>query len=110
MSDRRDIFINPRLRKGGYFELAIQVSPGIDNDSIPLYKKYFWSLPNVEGPFDTDMNHVSLSSSAYSDEGVLRLGELLLPFKTYYIKEAEPLETGFNWFDISFFTITIDHV
>ena len=110
MSDLKDIFTNPHLRVGGYFELAIQVSPSMDNDSIPLYKEYFWNLPNVDGPFDSDMNPVTLSSSGYSEEGVVRLGELRLPFKTYNIKETEPIRTGFNWFDVSFFTTTIEHV
>ena len=29
---------------------------------------------------------------------------------TYNIRETEPIETGFNWFDICFYTAAIEHV
>ena len=41
---------------------------------------------------------------------ILKLGNYEIPFMTYNIREDEPIETGFNWFDICFYTTAIEKI
>jgi hypothetical protein len=110
MAEIRDIFLDKNLRCGGFFELAIQVCPSVDNEPIELYTNYVWSLENVEGPYDNNFDPVQIDIEAFQHRGVVRLGEYEIPFMTYNVRETEPIETGFNWFDICFYTAAIEHV
>lgn len=110
MTSGKDIFLDKDLRVGGFYELAIQVCPSINNEPIRLYTDFIWSLKNVEGPFDINYNSIKVDIANIQHNGVLHLDNFAIPFMTYNIKEAEPIETGFNWFDICFYTATIEKV
>ncbi len=110
MIDRKQLFLNKDLRRGGFYELCIQVCPSEDTRPIQLYNNYFWSLNNVEGPFDEDFNKISVPDEFYELEGVLTLAEYIIPFKIFNIREIDPIDRGSNWFDISFYTTTLDNV
>ncbi|MGB8191803.1 MAG: hypothetical protein WCF67_07795 [Chitinophagaceae bacterium] len=110
MGETKNIFLDENLRSGGFYELAIQVCPSIDNEPIKLYTDYIWSLENVEGPLDDNFNLVQIDIEAFRHRGIIRLGYHEIPFMTYNIRETEPIETGFNWFDICFYTAAIEHV
>jgi len=110
MTDTKSLFQNEDLRCGGFYELCIQVCPSIDTKPIELYTNYFWTLANIQGPFDKDFNKVQIPSEFYELEGLLTLESFIIPFKTFNMREQEPIETGSNWFDISFYTATLDYV
>jgi len=110
MTNSKDIFLDKELKTGGFYELAIQVCPSADNEPIKLYTEFIWTLSNVEGPFDFDYNKISADIENIRHNGILKLGNYEIPFMTYNIREDEPIETGFNWFDICFYTTAIEKV
>lgn len=105
----KEVFQNKDLRTGGFFELCIQVSNSSNNDIIQNYFDYFWNLPNIEGPFDENLNSVNKKLD-YRLEGILNIGEKTIPFINFNIREENPIETGSYWFDISFYISTIERV
>jgi hypothetical protein len=110
MTNSKDIFLDKELKTGGFYELAIQVCPSADNEPIKLYTEFIWTLKNVEGPFDFDYNKISADIENIQHNGILTLDNYVIPFMTYNIREDEPIETGFNWFDICFYTTAIEKV
>jgi hypothetical protein len=110
MTNSKDIFLDKGLRVGGFYELAIQVCPSIDNGPIKLYTDFIWKLKNVEGPYDINYNSIEVDIGNIQHNGILYLDNYVIPFRTYNIREDEPVETGFNWFDICFYTATIEKV
>lgn len=110
MTEGKDIFLDKNLRSGGFYELAIQVCPSIDNEPIQLYTNYIWSLENVRGPYDDNFILIPPDIATFQHRGLIQLGEYEIPFMTYNVRETEPIETGFNWFDICFYTAAIEHV
>ena len=110
MTDRKELFLNKDLRCGGFYELCIQVCPSIDTKPIHLYTNHFWTLANIEGPFDDDFNTIQIPNDYYQLQGLLTLHNFVIPFKIFNIREQESVESGFNWFDISFYTATLDDV
>lgn len=109
MTDKKNLFLDDKLRTGGFYELCIQVCPSIDNEPIKLYTDFLWSLDNVEGPYDNEFNRTTIDIK-YEHRGLLTVDNKLIPFKTFNIREEEPIETGFNWFDISIYTSAIEQV
>jgi hypothetical protein len=105
-----DILFDKKLRTGGFYELAIQVCPSADNEPVKQYINYIWSLENVVGPFDVNKNSITTDILNIQHIGILNLGSYNIPFLTYNIREDEPVETGFNWFDICFYTAAIEKV
>lgn len=110
MADTRGLFFDKELRTGGFYELSIQVCPSTDNEPIKLYTDFIWKLKNVEGPFDNDFKSISVDIQNIEHKGILHLDDYVIPFMTYNIREDEPIETGFNWFDICFYTAAIEKV
>ena len=110
MTKLKDIFLDKDLRCGGFYELAIQVCPSIDNNPINLYTDFIWTLNNVSGPFDEDFKKIETNIENFQHRGLIRLENFDIPFMTYNIREDEPIETGFNWFDICFYTAAIEKV
>ena len=110
MTELKDIFLDKDLRCGGFYELAIQVCPSAANEPIKLYTDFIWTQNNVSGPFDEDFKTILTNIENYQHRGLIRLGNFDIPFMTYNVRETEPIETGFNWFDICFYTATIEHV
>jgi len=110
MTELKDIFLDKDLRCGGFYELAIQVCPSIDNDPIKLYTDFIWTLNNVSGPFGEDFKTIQTDIENFQHRGLIRLDNFDIPFMTYNVCETEPIETGFNWFDICFYTAAIEHV
>jgi len=110
MTEQKNIFLDKDLRCGGFYELAIHVCPSIHNDPIKLYTDFIWTLNNVSGPFDEDFNTIQTNIENFQHRGLIRLDNFDIPFMTYNIREDEPIETGFNWFDICFYTAAIEKV
>ena len=110
MKQAKDIFLDKDLRLGGFYELAIQVCPSIDNEPIRLYADSIWQHENVEGPFDDSFNLTEIDIEIFQHRGIVRLDGYEIPFTTYNVRETEPIETGFNWFDICFYTAAIEHI
>ncbi|HSY62183.1 MAG TPA: hypothetical protein VK796_09920 [Cytophaga sp.] len=110
MNGSKDIFLDKNLKYGGFYELAIQVCPSIDNYPVRLYTDFIWGLENVEGPYDESFNPISTDMKNFQHRGIMRLGKYSIPFITYNIRETEPIETRFNWFDICFYTATVEKV
>jgi hypothetical protein len=109
--NKRELFLNNDLRCGGFYELCIQVSSSIELEPIHSYTKYIWNLPNVEGPYDKNFDKVQLEEEPWMEyQGILNVNKYSIPFQTFNISENEPIETGFNWFDISFHTEAIEAV
>ncbi len=110
MTTQKDLFLDNDLRCGGFYELAMQVCPSIDNEPIKRYTDFIWRLDNVSGPFDKDFKTIPTDIENFKHSGLIRLDNFDLPFMTYNVRETEPTETGFNWFDICFYTAAIEHV
>lgn len=110
MTDTKNLYLNDDIRCGGFYELCIQVSPTVDTISLKAYNDFFWSLDIVSGPFNDRLEKVNVDIDNYTQEGILAIDGRQIPFKQFNIREAEPVATGFNWFDISFYTATIEHV
>jgi hypothetical protein len=104
------LFLDKSIRTGGFYELSIQVCPSLETEPIKVYTDYIWNLPYVEGPFDKNFNSTEVDVNNFEHQGILHLGQLSIPFKTFNIREEEPVETGFNWFDICFYTAAIEKV
>ena len=105
MDYKQLLFTNETLRRGGFYELAIQVSPSEETESIKKYLEYIFQLENVEGPYDPNFKEISLGE--YKNQGILWIDDKSIPFNTFNITEDKP---GFNWFDVSFYTATIEHI
>ncbi|NRS90899.1 hypothetical protein HNQ02_003850 [Flavobacterium sp. 7E] len=110
MTKTKDIFQNKQLRSGGFYELCIQVCPSINMEPIKMYTNYIKSLENVDGPFDQNFELTNIAIENFEHEWILNLDNYSIPFKTFNIHETEPIDTGFNWFDISFYTSTIEEI
>ncbi|NHM08329.1 hypothetical protein G4D82_13960 [Flavobacterium sp. CYK-4] len=110
MTKSSDILLDKEIRTGGFYELAIQVCHSIDNEPIRHYTEFIWSLENVIGPFDVNNNPIPVDIANIQHIGVLQLENYAIPFMTYNIREEEPIETGFNWFDICFYATAIEKV
>jgi hypothetical protein len=110
MTVAKDIFLSKDLRCGGFYELAIQVCPSINNEPIQFYTDYIWSLQNVRGPYDDNFNLIQTDIETFQHRGLIQLGEYEIPFMTYNVRETEPIGTGFNWFDVCFYTAAIEYV
>lgn len=110
MTDKKSLYQNNDLRCGGFYELCIQVCSSTDTKPIQLYTNYLWTLDSIEGPFDNEFNKIQIPNEYYELEGLLTLDNFIIPFKTFNIREQEPIERGSNWFDISFYTATLDNV
>lgn len=110
MSKSKELFLDKELQTGGFYELAIQVCPSADNEPIKTYTDFIWNLDFVEGPFDKNFNKVEIDIENIRHEGILHIGNYSIPFFTYNIREDEPIEFGFNWFDICFHTAAIEQI
>ena len=110
MTNGKELFLDKELKAGGFYELAIQVCPSTDNKPIKLYTDFIWTLNNIEGPFDLDYNLMSVDIANIRHNGILHLNSFAIPFMTYNIREDEPIDTGFNWFDICLYTAAIEKV
>ncbi len=111
MANTKDLFLDEELRAGGgWYELSIQVCPCANDEPINLYTEHIWKLENVEGPYDYKYNLLTPNIENIEHKGVLNLGNFAIPFMTYNIREDEQIETGFNWFDICFYTTAIERV
>lgn len=110
MTNSKKLFLNEQLKCGGFYELSIQVCPSIDNEPIKKYTDYIWTLENVEGPYDIDFNKIKADIVNIEHNGILHLDKFKIPFRTYNICEDEPIETGYNWFDIYFYTSAIEEI
>lgn len=110
MNGLNEILFDESIRCGGFYELAIQVCPSINNEPIKLYTDYIWSLKTVTGPFDENFNKIDIDIENFQHNGLIKLDNYEIPFMTYNIRETEPIETGFNWFDICFYTAAIQKV
>jgi hypothetical protein len=110
MTIHKKLFLDKGLRCGGFYELAIQVCPSTNNEPIRLYTDFIWTLENVSGPFDEKFNPVTIRTENAQLHGLIRLDNFDIPFLTMNIRESTPVETGYNWFDICFYTSTIEYV
>ena len=110
MTETKDIFQNEEFRRGGFYELCIQVCPSVNIEPIIKYTDFIKSLENVDGPFDENFELTDIKIKNFEHEWVLNLDNYSIPFKTFNIHETEPIETGFNWFDICFYTSTIEEI
>jgi hypothetical protein len=110
MTNTKDLFLNQQIRCGGFYELCIQVSPTLNASPLEVYNNLFWNQDTVNGPYDNQFNRIEVDITTNAQEGILTVGSTSIPFKQFNIREENPIETGFNWFDISFYTSTIEHV
>ncbi len=111
MTDSKTLLFDKAARCGGFYELCIQVCPSIDNSPIILYTDFLWALPNIAGPFEEMSNGYIDTCIEYENamnNGILNLDNYSIPFLTYNVREENPIESGFNWFDISFYEETLN--
>lgn len=106
----KDLFLDPNLRDGGFYELSIQVCPSADNEPVRLYTDFIWSLDHVEGPFERNYTAIAADPANIGHDGILHLGHFAIPFLTFNLREEDQSETGFHWFDICFYTTAIEKV
>jgi hypothetical protein len=110
MKTAKDILCNDDLRGGGFYELSMQVCPSASNEPVKRYIDFIWARPDIEGPFDISCNPITPDIENMQHYGVLHAGNYSIPFFTCNIREDEPVETGFNLFDICFYTTAIEKV
>jgi len=113
MTDSKKLLFDKEARCGGFYELCIQVCTSFDNNPINLFTDFLWSQSNVEGPFEKTWNGFGSSKIEYENainNGVIKIDKYSIPFLTYNLREENPIETGFNWFDISFYEETLNKV
>lgn len=110
MNIKKELFLDKELRTGGFYELSIQVCPSMDNLPIKLYTDFLWSQKNIEGPFDLEFNNAEVKLENIQHNGILNLENYSIPFMSYNIQETDPIETGFNWFDICFYSEAIEKI
>jgi hypothetical protein len=90
--DNKALFLNKDLRCGGFYELSIQVCKAEEVNPIIDYTNYIWTLENVEGPYDINFNKTEIDVEGWQHQGLLKLNEYIIPFKTYYIHEESEEE------------------
>ena len=110
MTETKDIFLNKEIRCGGFYELCIQVCSSLDVEPIKKYLDYIKSLENIDGPFNENFELTESNIENFEHQWILNLKDVSIPFKTFNIREDEPIESGFNWFNISFYTATIEKI
>ncbi len=110
MENLKELFIDKSLRTGGFYELSIQVCESSNNLPIKLYNDFIWSLQNVIGPFDRQFDKIEIDIENIEHNGIIKFNDKYIPFLTYNVREESPVETGYNWFDICFYSSAIESV
>ena len=103
-----ELITDKNLSAGFYLELAIQVCKSSETEPIKKYFDLLWELIDVNGPFDKDFNRIDKYS--YIQNGILNIENYKIPFTTFNIREENPVETGFIWFDLCFTESAIEKV
>lgn len=99
MQTLRQIWSNPNLRTGGFYDLSIEVSGNEDVRPVQDLIRHLFQLDFVKGPFNADFEAVALDLEYFENLGYIEVEGLQVPFQTFAI-----LETGFggcHWLDIS---------
>lgn len=99
MTDK-ELITDKNLNAGCYLELAIQVCKSSETEPIKKYFDLLWKLKEVTGPFDNDYKEIDKYS--YIQYGILNVENYKIPFRTFNIREENPIKTGFIWFDLCF--------
>jgi hypothetical protein len=111
MTDSKKLLFDKEARCGGFYELSIQVCRSLDNNPINLYTDFLWKQSNVEGPFEETWDGYTNSALDYQNAvnyGVMTIDKFPIPFQSYNVREEHSEETGYNWFDISFYEETLN--
>jgi len=96
--ETKEIYLNNEYKKGGFYELSIQVCPNNNFNPIQKYTNYIWDLDYVYGPLDKNYNLINVNNKKnIFNNGILIINEYEIPFLTMNICE----DTGYNWFNIS---------
>ena len=106
----KELFLDNNIRLGGFFELSIQTIPDINIDSIRIYGEHIWKLGKIDGPYDSMFAKSNFNAKDDCHEGILHLESHSIPFISYGIRcdKSNPLDA--DWFDICFYTSTIEKV
>ncbi|TWI07277.1 hypothetical protein IP98_02979 [Flavobacterium cauense R2A-7] len=110
MKNLKELFINKSLKSGGFYELSIQVCESSNNLPIQLYTDFVWSLENVLGPFNKEFDKIEINLKNIEHNGIVKFNNKYIPFLTFNIREESPVETGYNWFDICFYSSAIESI
>ena len=110
MTNSKDLFLDKDIRVGGFYEVAIQVCSSVFAEPIEKYTNFIWTLKNIQGPFDDCYNKVDIEIENHRNDGILMIDEFEIPVATINVRETEPIDTGYNWFDICFYTEAIERV
>lgn len=79
-------------------------------EPIKKYTDFIKSLENIDGPLNRNFELTTVEIDNLEHEWILNLNNYSIPFKTFNIHETVPIETGFNWFNICFYTSTIEEI
>jgi hypothetical protein len=85
-----------RCQAGGYYELAIEASLTDESNPIKAYTKTLFSLPNVEGPLDYELEPQEMSDPDHHCIITLESGDEL-PFRIIPLA----IKGGSTWYVIA---------
>ena len=98
----QELWENKEWRKGGVYELAIEVCSNKEKQPIIDLAQALFELDTVQGPFNRDFETAPLDTEYFRSIGYLEVGEIQVPFVLFFISEEG--EGGSNWLDISIYT------
>ena len=107
MTDIKELFIkNYKLSGTWFYQLSILVCSSEDELPIIDYTNYIWELSNINGPYNETFEPKAINFQE-TNTGLINIENLTIPFKSMFIQEAND---GTNWFDICFYTSTVEQV
>lgn len=98
----QELWENKELRKGGVYELAMEVCSNKEKQPIIDLAQALFELEMVHGPFNRDFETAPLDTVYFRSIGYLEVGEIQVPFVLFFISEEG--EGRSNWLDISIYT------
>jgi hypothetical protein len=102
MSIKQSLYLDKHSWGGGYYELAIEYSPGGNDEQVERALNALWSSPQLQGPWlhKEDLGQPPVQISAESERlyGTLSLPEnKIVGCETFTIRE----EDGSDWLNLS---------
>jgi hypothetical protein len=101
MSIKRSLYLDKHSWDGGYYELAIEYSPGGNDEQVERALNALWTSPQLQGPWlhkdDLGQPPVKISTESWQLYGTLSLPEnKIVGCATFTIRE----EDGSDWLNL----------
>ncbi|MGH1338451.1 MAG: Fic family protein [Aureispira sp.] len=102
MKTAQELWANKEWRKGGVYELALEVCSNKEKQPVVDLAQALFELDVIQGPFNRDFEPAPLDTEYFRSIGYIEVGAIQVPFVLFFISEEG--DGGSNWLDISIYT------